>query len=337
MITKKTVLVLGAGASMPFGFPSGQGLVDKISHTIVKWFDYRESKNIRGIGNKEKFGYFIKKLQKADPPSIDIFLEAHPDLQPVGKAAIAMALLPLEHTGNLKEKFGRRRVMKKSSRKEEREKAEILSDIFSADNWYQYLFYSKLWDSFETFDKNELSVITFNYDRSFEQSMFTSLTAMAPENTHKEKIIEKVKAIKIIHPHGKLGPLEWEPHGHQEEIPYDSDLDELLIGRASRNIKIISDATAREDFREAHEELESSKRIYFLGFGFDETNVRRLLPEHIRGKLSLRGTSYGLSPHQITKMDKLGIKMMDGSYVNNHFPPKKVFEYLYNDPNAILD
>ncbi len=31
MITRETVLVLGAGASMPYGFPSGQDLVALIS------------------------------------------------------------------------------------------------------------------------------------------------------------------------------------------------------------------------------------------------------------------------------------------------------------------
>ncbi len=48
MIEIETVLVLGAGASIPFGFPSGQNLVDIIctkllSHSLnakLKWRNY---------------------------------------------------------------------------------------------------------------------------------------------------------------------------------------------------------------------------------------------------------------------------------------------------------
>ena len=34
MISKPTVLILGAGASMPFGFPSGEGLVSCILNEL---------------------------------------------------------------------------------------------------------------------------------------------------------------------------------------------------------------------------------------------------------------------------------------------------------------
>jgi len=46
--------------------------------------------------------------------------------------------------------------------------------MFERGDWYQY-FCDKLNTSFEEFDQNKISIITFNYDRSLEHSLFTAL------------------------------------------------------------------------------------------------------------------------------------------------------------------
>src|SRR6267378_303056 len=76
MIEKRTVLILGAGASMPYGFPSGSGL----RRHIIEYLD---------------------ELLSADTTSIDVFLERRTEFVEIGKAAIAATLIPLESTRNL--------------------------------------------------------------------------------------------------------------------------------------------------------------------------------------------------------------------------------------------
>src|SRR5438094_963846 len=91
MIEKRTVLILGAGASIPYGFPSGRHLRELILRTAP----------LRKLMNEIGFEWsliddFQSSLQAADPPSVDVFLEGRQDLLEIGKAAIAAALLPFE-------------------------------------------------------------------------------------------------------------------------------------------------------------------------------------------------------------------------------------------------
>jgi hypothetical protein len=96
VINESTVLVLGAGASSPYGFPLGATLVERIvfetsgnGHTLFR--------QLRDCG--EEPGTILslgKALHLSGQPSIDAFLERRPDLLRVGKLAIAAALMPYE-------------------------------------------------------------------------------------------------------------------------------------------------------------------------------------------------------------------------------------------------
>ena len=74
--------------------------------------------------------------------SVDAFLEIQPQFIPIGKPAIAMKLLPHEDPGS----------------------------VYSEENgnWYTYFRNRIHTKSMEEFRKHKLSVITYNYDRSFE-------------------------------------------------------------------------------------------------------------------------------------------------------------------------
>lgn len=101
MINENTVLVLGAGASAPYGFPSGRQLL----YEIVRFIDAGES----GHAGLERYGHLLDAGFSADElasfrdvlrlskqPSVDALLEKRPDFVRVGKAAIAAGLIPYE-------------------------------------------------------------------------------------------------------------------------------------------------------------------------------------------------------------------------------------------------
>jgi hypothetical protein len=128
MIEVPTVLVLGAGASMLFSFPSGRKLVALISDMLNG-----DSPTVQLL---EKHGYekkqtweFRKNLVLSGCSSVDEFLEYRTDFLDVGKEAIAAALLNFEQTANL-------------------------FNVNKDNNWYQYLF-GLLNTSFDEFDQNE--------------------------------------------------------------------------------------------------------------------------------------------------------------------------------------
>ncbi len=156
MITTPTVLVLGAGASYPYGFPTGVDL----KRLICEQFSTTRAvaSQLLGCLNPEgtkfapdEFSKFREAFLKSGQPSVDAFLERRPEFLDVGKLAIAFCLMPFEKEENL-----------------------YYPDPSRGGDWYEYLSV-KLNSSFEEFGQNKLSIITFNYDRSLEQYLLNSL------------------------------------------------------------------------------------------------------------------------------------------------------------------
>src|SRR5258706_9593571 len=96
MISRKVCLVLGAGVSCSYGFPSGRELWYLTSTQLGQRLDPMFSQLV-GVGFQpgevEDFG---RKLAASQLGSIDRFIENNPDSSPIGRAAIATALIPFE-------------------------------------------------------------------------------------------------------------------------------------------------------------------------------------------------------------------------------------------------
>lgn len=262
MIEKPTVLVLGAGASMDFEYPSGNGLVNEVLQiTGNKNNDaYRTLKDL-GHGPSE-IQSFYSALYYSSRLSVDAFLEHQPEFVEIGKAAIALSLI----------------------------KYEKLDTLFSnSDSWYKYLF-DRMNTSFEDFGKNNLDVITFNYDRSLETYLFYAVQHAYGKSG--EDVQEIVSRIEIVHVHGDLGKLPWQsPSGRPYKVTYDPE----TIQEVSKSIRVISAKhPVNGAFSEAKRLLSRSERIIFLGFGYHRTNLERLGIDTSLD-LQLFGTSFGLT------------------------------------------
>ncbi|MBN2129634.1 MAG: hypothetical protein JW741_09060 [Sedimentisphaerales bacterium] len=267
MFVKKTVLVLGAGASAPYDFPSGEELVSGIVDGLRNRSGLFERVRCCHRGQWEDFA---ERLVLSGTTSVDAFLEKkeNEDLLRLGKDSIAAALLPMENKRKPFEAQGA--------------------------NWYRQLF-ALLTEgcSFDDFANNNLSVVTFNYDRSLEYYLMTALQHLYRARS-KDECYEKLRGIKIIHVHGKLGYLPWEEvderlqQALREPIPYGGEehfntQEERVAAEMSRltaaagNIQIISENIDQTDrLKEATALLRESSRVFLLGFGFHPTNLRRL-------------------------------------------------------------
>jgi hypothetical protein len=89
-----------------------------------------------------------------------------------------------------------------------------------------------------------------------------------------ETCVQNFEKIKIIHVHGQLGPSPTDEHARP---PYGEPIKPNDIIPLRLGIKVIHEA---EDdslaFEEARACLSRARKICFLGFGFHETNLRRL-------------------------------------------------------------
>lgn len=161
--------------------------------------------------------------------------------------------------------------------------------------------YKNLNAPFEKFQKNRIGIITFNYDRSLEEYLFTVL-----KRHHGKSDIEcasKLNEIPIIHFYGKLGDLDWQ---HPEGRPYnDSSNDNLrsrnIIKLSAEGIKTMHDDYDRSGVIEL---LSKAEIIYFLGFGYDPNNLEKLGINKLIKKYEemdkpkiVRGTAFGIKDY----------------------------------------
>jgi hypothetical protein len=181
VLTKPTVFVLGAGASVPFGFPVGRAL----SELVVR--DLRDGrhgfKELRELGGFSEVDIttFRNAFFRSGKLSVDAFLEHRDDLMDIGKAATALALIRFENEGKL----------------------------FSYDdsNWLRETF-ARLTTSFDEFPNNRLSFVTFNYDRTVEHFLFSALQNSYRKSDDESRAV--LEQIPVVHLHGRLGFLPWQ-------------------------------------------------------------------------------------------------------------------------------
>jgi NAD-dependent SIR2 family protein deacetylase len=321
MIESNTVLVLGAGASMPYGFPSGKTLKSEIYTTL----NNRSNMTLNELTTPDVLRSFIDRLKYSPEESIDAFLEHETDGKIIefGKMAIAATLLPYEQEETLFNNF---------LTNEEKE------ENF---NWYQYL-WNQINTSFDDFEKN-LSIITFNYDRSLEYFLYTALKYKYPgKNIDDYK--NKLNDIPIIHVYGKLGNLPWESAEDEKSVPYnydwkktDNDFDTMyekkcLIQNASKQIEIVHENKEISERERIKELLNSKERIYFLGFGYHPINLSRLLGNLQRKSCQIRGAMYKISLKTKTQAQEIIKKFRPNTGWDWEvtFPDTTIYDFLYN-------
>lgn len=310
MVELDTVLILGAGASWDYGFPTGEELVRQ----ICDMFRNRQGQEYKLLDRRSSLGIpnttdrFLSALEKAKPLSVDAWLEHNTTFIRTGKFAIAIALLKYEAKTELRP--------------------------IATGDWYQLL-YHRLDSPFEEFHNNKLSIITFNYDRLAEYYLFKFFRNMHREKSEKE-CIEKIKQLRILHMYGSLGGLEWQDvdsESPKQQVRYGAqDIygagDVETVISAANNIKIIPEKSDKlpEEFKEARELIAKAKALYFLGFGYNETNMTRLGLDTLRKPSKVMGTGYGLGYQRIREVERLDIRSLRRSV---GLVAKPVYEFLH--------
>lgn len=271
MITKNTVFILGAGASQPYGFPTGKPLCSQIinSSDNKNIFEaclnrFRKSSDEYDLEKKEfteRIHFFQEKLRASFFESIDTFLENNPDFMSLGKIFIAHILIKSENPESI---------------------------IYGNPNWYSYLWQHCMLSSFEELQNNKISFITFNYDRSLEFFFHTAVKHGFSRSD--AEVIQVLSNFKIFHFYGSLGSLPW-----QESSGYDYSSNHTLIDRYRSAIDSLhlvgKDRT--KNFEMAYNLIKKAERVVFLGFGYNKENLDRLEIKLMEGK-EVWGSAYGL-------------------------------------------
>ena len=275
MSHKRLVFVLGAGSSVPYGYPSGRELVQRIVTPGPGSPSFTAT-------NRSDFEAFREKLANCKARSIDAFLgrDKRRTFEDVGKLAIAETLIRCELHGR------------------------IFYDTVQ-DDWYEYVFNLCLADKTDIQDAQGLDIafVTFNYDRSLEHFLFTFLV----NNFDTDPVVVADiigRCIPIVHVYGSLGPLPWQDATIGRA--YSSVISPDIVQKAADSITILHQGKDdSEAFCQAHKLFEDADIIYILGFGYHSENMRRLkIPfERLGGHsasanvkpLRIFGTTFGLT------------------------------------------
>ena len=275
MINVDTVFVLGAGASEPFGLPLGVGLYRNVIDHFGRNGDNRKLLLDTTSHSENHLETFLNALQRSGLTSVDAFLERrYEEFLDIGKAAMAIQLMLLEQEGLL----------------------------WRIPNWMLYLYGRMGSESFDDFSGNDVSFVTFNYDRSLEHFLCTSLANSYGRSI--EDSAKEIKQIPIIHLHGRLGYLPWE---NENGRAYgDKTIDQRIVDLCVREMRVVhEDITDRDaDFAEAKRLLKGAKRVYLMGFGFGSKNVERIDLPSLAPEI-FYGTAYGLTDAETASSRKL--------------------------------
>lgn len=259
MINTKTVFVLGAGASIPYGFPSGAELRRMLCAPItrcsrkgdVNWIDSIAKLGIREADSR----CFAEAFLKSGITSIDSFLSRRHEFEKIGKAAIAAIICALEEP-------------------------QALHKTDNDDDWY-----SHLWNALAagvhdcgSLASNQVRFVTFNYDRSLEYFLLQSCQETFGVND--DTAVRALKPLRIIHVYGALGKLD--QNRTLETRPYETRVGSTELSVAAKGIKIIPESRSdAPEFNEARDLFGWAEQVCFLGFGFDPLNVSRLNLESV--------------------------------------------------------
>lgn len=285
MITRNTVLVLGAGASAPYAFPTGRTLLLKICQDLGSTSPLHEA--LLALGHSEgDVQEFRAALDLSKQPSVDLFVERRPEFEPIGKVAIAAALIPYENEANLARGV--------------------------TESWYEYLWKKLSGRRAGDFASNQLTVLTFNYDRSLEHFLYLALRHS--HNLRDPQVAKLLRAgAPVIHLYGQLGDLPCLGPSDRARS-YKPEYDVATLEEWANAIKIFTEDVPPEDpnFKNAWASLSRAEVVCFLGFGYHEANVERLRVKELlkeagraRPRPEIYGSAYGIGPGERPAKERL--------------------------------
>lgn len=336
---KKTVFVIGAGASHEFGLPLGSDLKDQ----IAKDLDFRWNGSHLEVGSdtileaiQQEYGRDTEEartaIQQANlisrgmvtARSIDNFIHQHQGnkhLEFVGKLAIANRIFQAERASSLYvEDTQRHRVAFENGK----------------NAWLVELFMLIT----ETASVNDLPVrfanltfIVFNYDRCLEHGLKWAL--QNHYNISEAKAEELVASLVIYHPYGQIGALPWIGAHRMNYVDHDfggkASLEHLLC--IARDLRTFTEGTAPQggQIEAIRTATTNADQFVFLGFAYHSMNLAVLFDGTKPTTGSRRwifGTSIGISAQNELEIRK--------ALETKAFVPKARLNLEHCNPSELL-
>ena len=305
-ITSKTVFILGAGASKPYGYPTG--------YELNKFIKEATKPNL----TKNNYGSFFleavapDKIQKYESVNNPYYIELLDILNSmnlndpnhlqnfnklfteVSMNSIDEFIVKFNHFERISKILICQRIMR----------CENLELIMSDDDWYSELWSILISGGGQHLDQNlnNCVFISFNYDRSLEFFLYSKLRAYFDyDKSETDKYFSE--NVKIFHPYGRISDFT-ENFNLRQHNPYEmygfhfnkyiSNYSHVFI-EYSNKINVIGNRATDETKKDIQHQISNASKIVFLGFGFNEENLKIL--GIVKGRHNIAGTWYKLPFH----------------------------------------
>lgn len=280
MIDKATTFILGAGASVPYGYPTGfelrNDIIDKFPSRYKRLLSDGRVDEIEAEDMVNRASEMVEKFRDSTNPSIDLWLSRNPEYADLGKIAIALSILECEKQGKINTAI-----------------------MAGSQDWFSTLF-AKMTEVLrapgdaESFSENAVVFVTFSYDRSLEHLLYQALTNSF--NTVRPAEIGKMLGkLMICHVYGQVDSLPWQGGSR----PYGSDCTYYGTQKTVEGIKIIGERTDA-DLQDAKSRIHGSERVFFLGFSYAPENLSTLeFTTFLNGVSHVYGTALDYVKEQI--------------------------------------
>jgi hypothetical protein len=336
MFKSSTVFILGAGASWHYGYPTGETLVKKViekAEIAARYFEtslhFQNTQRPNYLTESQSFDVdwrvpwkrahdecvnLKQGLEQVKPLVIDYYLGWNPDLQNIGRMLIAWVILECEQ-------LSQRRNINRDPKEQ------------CNDDWCRFIIHQIAIHCKQSSDLllNKVSFVTFNYDVSLENNLGGGLSHI--QMFDGTDVNTFLGGSRIVHIYGRIRDdavtgIDWgevqglDPRGLAEghRINHYGKMKELLdvVYKASKGLRVIDPHDKGADDNEiliARRAIADAKRVFILGYGFDEHNSKRLnLREYLsnsvhRGYQLVAFTNYG----DINQINKRASKVFYGN------------------------
>lgn len=304
MFRRKTLIVVGAGASMEVDLPSGKELTREIAKLLDLEIDYvklesgdyllwQACKIHAKQSNSVLDQYFqaARRIHDAMPQasSIDSFIDVHSGdkhIEVCGKLAIVRAILKAESRCT--------KLIIKSGHRNAQLNYSGLENTWFNRFWAlltQGCPLDKLPDRLASFE-----MVIFNYDRCIEHFLYHSIQnyyGIPPEPA-----AAILKSLKIYHPYGMVGHLPWQ--GSSPKIGFGDEPNVQPLLELSSEIRTFTEETdpASEEITKIHDAVLKAQMIVFLGFAFHPDNMALITPhqpDDSNTTIDYYATAHGMS------------------------------------------
>ena len=334
MQQKKTVIVVGAGASHEAGLPTSAELKTSIARYLDIKFQVTQQISgdptvaaaLRTHGDINQYLYACWKIRDALPQamSIDHFIHSHQGNKKIefcGKLAIVRSIMEAE---------------KRSRLYINRSNTDNTLNFNSLEETWFNMFWQRISENCQAEGLRErlssITLIVFNYDRCIEHFLYHSIQNYY--ELHADDAASLVNSTEIFHPYGTVGSLPWAAGSAKMEFGAEPNAQDLV--RHAEQIKTFTEGTDPEasDIVEIRDQVAEADTLIFLGFAYHKQNLELLRrPDNRRNNkvkpAEVYGTAVGISDADLQAIASDLYELCDTSMcpnLNNNLTCRKLFD-----------